>query len=73
MHPNSNVDIWAGAYVIVKRWRDGKVMSEQIMITKNDWVIFDDNVPQNTETTYDVVVSGMSSLPVEIGFYCDNS
>lgn len=68
MHPNSNVDIWAGVYVIVKRWRDDKVMSEQILITKNDWVIFDDNVPQNAETTYDVVVSGMSSLPVEIGF-----
>lgn len=68
MHPNSNVDIWAGAYVIVKRWRDGKVMSEQVLITRNDLVIFDDNVPRNTETTYDVVVSGMSSLPVEIVF-----
>ena len=68
MHPNSNVDIWSGAYVIVKRWRDGKVMSEQIMITNNNLVIFDDNVPQNTESIYDVVVSGMSSLPVEIVF-----
>lgn len=68
MHPNSYVDIWSGAYVIVKRWRDGKVMSEQIMITKNDLVIFDENVPQNSETVYDVVVSGMSSLPVEIVF-----
>jgi len=68
MNPNSNVDVWSGAYVIVKRWRDGLVLSEQIMITKNDLVIFDDNVPQNTETTYDIVVSGMSSLPVEVVF-----
>lgn len=68
MHPNSTVDIWSGAYVIVKRWRDGKVMSEQIMVTKNDLVIFDENVSQNVETTYDLVVSGMSSLPVEVVF-----
>lgn len=68
MNPNLNVDVWAGAYVIVKRWRDGRVMSEQIMVTKNDLVIFDDNVPQDTETTYDLVVSGMSSLPVEVVF-----
>lgn len=68
MHPNSNVDIWAGAYIIAKRWRDGKVTSEQVMVTQNNLVVFDDNVPQNSETTYDIIVSGMSSLPVEIVF-----
>ncbi len=68
MHPNSYVDIWAGAYVIVRRERDGQVISKQVLITQNDLVIFDEDVPRNEETTYDVVVSGMSSLPVEIVF-----
>ncbi|MDP4184872.1 MAG: hypothetical protein Q8862_06890 [Bacteroidota bacterium] len=68
MNPNSNADIWAGAYLIARRERDNQVTSNLVLVTKNDWVVFDDNVPQTGEPIYDIIVSGMSSLPVEIMF-----
>lgn len=71
MHPNSYVDPWAGAYVIGRRKRDGIVFSKQLLITKNDLYVFDPDIPQNQEVTYDLVISGMSSLPVEVVFYND--
>jgi hypothetical protein len=68
MHPNSWIDKWAGIYVIGKRERDGVVFSKQVLISQNDLFVFDEDVPLNKNTTYYLVVSGMSSLPVEVVF-----
>ncbi|HEX3010144.1 MAG TPA: hypothetical protein VHO90_21270, partial [Bacteroidales bacterium] len=69
MHPNSFVDKWAGIYAIAKRERDGQVLSKQVLVTQNDVFVFDPEVPLNEPVTYYLVISGMSSLPVEVLFF----
>ncbi len=61
------VDKWAGMYVIGKRQRDGAIFSK--LVLANQEYVFDENVPQNEPVTYYLIVSGMSSLPLEIEFY----
>lgn len=66
-NPNALMDPWAGMYVIGKRQSDGAIFSKQVLIGQE--YIFDETVPLGEPVTYYLIVSGMSSLPLEVEFY----
>ncbi len=66
-NPNALMDPWSGMYVIGKCQRTGAIFSKQVLIGQE--YVFDENVPLDQTQTYYLIISGMSSLPLEVEFY----